>query len=286
MTKHIVERSTIGIGKLFLSALLVLAMIAAITISGTVWWGIQDIEQFKQLGPWGDFFGGFLNPILTFLTFLGVLFTIGLQKIELNLTRQEMARSADALENQLKALEKQLKAAEDQSFENTFFRLLELHNTIVDSIDLRRDGHEISHGRDCFNAFYARLKTVYTSRKKNSPNETDDVTLEIAYQEFWSRYQSDLGHYFRFLFNVIRFIQKDSLGDDFYIKLLRSQLSDQELLLLFYNCLSTQGRKFKTFAEEFALFDNMPIGLLLNPDHANRFDNRAYGNNPQAPQIT
>jgi hypothetical protein len=144
MTNSTVERTSTGIGKTFLITLLVLAIIGAITITTTLWWGVKDSELFKQLGPWGDFFGGFLNPILTFLTFLGVLFTIGLQKIELNLTRQEMARSADALENQLKALEKQLQAVEDQSFENTFFRLLELHNTIINSIDLRRGGSEVN----------------------------------------------------------------------------------------------------------------------------------------------
>jgi hypothetical protein len=143
---------------------------------------------------------------------------------------------------------------------------------------------KVSHGRDCFNTFYARLRTAYQKAKHESPNESDEIILETAYQEFWSRYQSDLGHYFRFLFNVIRFIKKDSQGEDFYIKLLRSQLSDQELLLLFYNCLSTQGIKFKAFAEEFALFDNMPIGFLLNPEHVNKFDMRAYGNNPQAPK--
>jgi hypothetical protein len=36
------------------------------------------------MGEWGDFFGGVLNPLLTFLTFMGLLITIILQQQELH----------------------------------------------------------------------------------------------------------------------------------------------------------------------------------------------------------
>jgi hypothetical protein len=259
------------------ACLIVLGVIGALLVLGTLIVGISNSKAFADLGQWGDFFGGALNPILTFLTFLGVLITIYFQKAELSLTRIELDRSASALESQLKALE-------DQSFENTFFRLLELHNTIVNSIDLKdRQGRE-TKGRDCFRVFYDRLgrhyRTAENRAKRDSQSQIiDNDLLDFAYKNFWQDHQSELGHYFRFLFNVIRFLKQDSQGEDFYIKIVRSQLSDQELLIIFYNCLSPQGAKFKTFAEEFALFDNMPIGLLLDSKHTASFNKRAFGNN-------
>jgi hypothetical protein len=61
----------------------------------------------SSYGTFGDFFGGILNPILTFLTFLGLLITIVLQKKELALTRQELHTSALALSQQVETQEKQ-----------------------------------------------------------------------------------------------------------------------------------------------------------------------------------
>ena len=54
----------------------------------------------SSFGEWGDFFGGVLNPILTFLTFMGLLITIILQQSELKESRKEFKRSADALSEQ------------------------------------------------------------------------------------------------------------------------------------------------------------------------------------------
>ncbi|GEP10257.1 hypothetical protein MGN01_21020 [Methylobacterium gnaphalii] len=51
----------------------------------------SDAEAYTRLGQVGDFFGGVLNPLLTFLTFIGVLATIFLQREELKETREEVS---------------------------------------------------------------------------------------------------------------------------------------------------------------------------------------------------
>lgn len=45
-----------------------------------------------KLGEFGDFFGGVLNPILTFLMFIGLIITIVVQKSELSLARDDLPR--------------------------------------------------------------------------------------------------------------------------------------------------------------------------------------------------
>ncbi len=261
------RKETIGWGFGGILSIVFLIGLAAVTLIGG--FAYLAPEEAKQLGQIGDFVGGLLNPFLTFLTFIGLLLTLRLQKQELVLTRIELERSANALENQLTALKQ-------QSFENTYFRLLELHNSIVNSIDLVRN-EKRTQGRDCFAVFYQRLKGKYTVTCRVRSALGRDEQLRESYDAFWPEHQLELGHYFRYLFNVIRFIDSNPKSDPFYIKLLRSQLSDQELLLLFYNCLSTQGTKFKEYAEKYALFDNMPTDRLLDPSHKDRFNVSAFG---------
>lgn len=55
-----------------------------------------------------------------------------------------------------------------------------------------------------------------------------------------------LGHYYRHLFNMVNFIDKNTFTTKyekkaFYVTLIRSQLSDYEQILLYYNSLSTLG---------------------------------------------
>lgn len=49
-----------------------------------------------EWGQMGDFFGGMLNPILAFASFIALLYTIRIQSEELRLTREEFKKSTDA----------------------------------------------------------------------------------------------------------------------------------------------------------------------------------------------
>lgn len=225
-------------------------------------------------GEFGDFFGGVLNPLLTFLTFMGLLITIILQHTELRESREEFARSADALEIQNKAIER-------QNFEATFFQMLTLHNTIVSSIDLQSKDGMITTGRDCFRVFYTRLTKLYREKQEKPPraaagSDADRTKVAAAYKDFWRDHQLELGHYFRYLYNVIRFVKENGVGSARYLRLIRAQLSDQELLLLFYNCLTPQGEKFRELVEEFSLLDNLPRIRLLEKEHASFLDPSAF----------
>jgi uncharacterized membrane protein len=95
-------------------------------------------------GTFGDYFGGVLNPIFGFASFLALLVTIiyqakelKLSRTELELTRNELAHSATALKNQNKAIEL-------QSFEQTFFSWLNTYRSILSSIE---DSESNSNGR-------------------------------------------------------------------------------------------------------------------------------------------
>lgn len=224
----------------------------------------------SNFGEWGDFFGGVLNPIFTFLTFMGLLITIVIQKKELRESRLEMRRSGDALREQSKSLQK-------TNFENTFFQMLTIHNGIVNAIDLSGEEGRVTRGRDCFNVFYTRLSKIYRENvQKANGNYTKAEIVTLSYKLFWKDHQTELGHYFRYLYNVVRFIKESNFSDGPYFRLVRAQLSDQELLLLFYNCVSENGGNFTALVEDFSLLNNLPKIRLLERVHEKMIDPRAF----------
>ncbi len=224
----------------------------------------------SSFGEWGDFFGGVLNPLFTLLTFTGVLITIVLQQTELRESRAEMRRSADALQEQVRGLHR-------QNFESTFFQMLSVHTALVGAIDLVNDDSRMTRGRDCFNVFYTRLNKIYREQLGNANGKySDENVLRLSYQLFWKKHQVELGHYFRYLYNIVRFVKESPYAEGPYIRLLRAQLSDQETLLLFYNCVASEhGGRFKTLVEEFSLLDNMPKIRALKEGHLQLIEPRA-----------
>lgn len=256
------RRSLRSLYRLFQAALL------AVTLVFTV--NLFSIGR-SNFGEWGDFFGGVLNPLLSFLVFMGLLITIVIQQTELSESRVELRRSADALRDQSENTKKQI-------FESTFFQMLSIHNGIVNAIDLTNDKGTVTRGRDCFSVFYTRLNKIYReNQEKAAGKHSNDEVAKLSYRLFWKDHQTELGHYFRYLYNVVRFIKEAKLVEGPYLRLVRAQLSDQELLLLFYNCISDFGGNFTPLVEEFGLLDNMPRIRLLDKSHEHLLKPTAYG---------
>lgn len=261
---------------MFGASLLILFFLGVVVSASVFRYALINPEEALEKGGWGDFIGGTLNPILTFLAFIGVLLSIFLQRLELGLTRRELERSADALEKQITSIEK-------QNFEVAFFQMLSTFNAIVESIDIyNKDSGMESSGRDCFRVFYTRLNKIYRENKgKGEKAHSGEAILRLSYFNFWKAHQLELGHYFRFLFNTFRFLDESPASERYHAKLLRAQLSDQELLMLYYNCLSKQGKKFREYAIRYELFDNLPTVRLLEDTHVNLMDDEAFGSNPK-----
>ncbi|WP_454803057.1 putative phage abortive infection protein [Mucilaginibacter phyllosphaerae] len=79
-------------------------------------------------------------------------------------------------------------------------------------------------------------------------------------------HQSRLGHYFRHLYQTIRYIDESKLDIDKYeyIKILRAQLSNHEQALLFFNSLSNLGSEWKDkgLIENYDFIKNIPKDFI------------------------
>lgn len=88
-------------------------------------------SQLQYFGQVGDFFGGMLNPILAFASFMALLYTIQIQSKQLNVstkeleaTRIELKASVKAQKDSSDALEGQLTVLRTQRFYDAFSSML------------------------------------------------------------------------------------------------------------------------------------------------------------------
>lgn len=160
-------------------------------------------------------------------------------------------------------------------FESIFFNLLSLHNEIVKNIDTymehpkKRKEEEHLKGRVFFDAF----TNLIESRCEDEGVEE----LMNIYNEYYTRYNTDIAHYFRNLYHIVNFVDKNSYFKEVekspsyfkqqdYIKLLRAQLSNSEITCLALNGLSERGKSFKPLIEKYKLLKNLNFELELNRD--------------------
>ncbi|ATB63595.1 hypothetical protein CLJ08_02735 [Pseudomonas mosselii] len=97
------------------------------------------------------------------------------------------------------------------------------------------------------------------------------------------KYQGDAGLYFRSLYSIFKYLESSAHKDKRQLALtVRSFLSDYELVVIFYNCLSVRGHGFTKYVNRYSLFDNLDVELLLNSSHVRHFEKSAFGKNKAA----
>ncbi len=250
---------------------IVLAVI--ILVWGSYWIWVAPLITDSKFDP--------LNALFSGLAFWGVIYAILLQKSELALQRKELELTRGEVRGQKEQLEAQNLTMKQQRFENTFFSLLNLFVNLIDSMEIRTvdEGRTVEFkGRDCFNRLYYELQTVYRHMKHDAPSGDSKALCVAAYDQFTRDRQVSVGHYFRTLYNIVKFVDKSHVENkQTYINILRAQLSSLELNLLFYNCISKYGRgKFIPLVEKYGLLENMDFPSLLDPKHRELFEESAY----------
>jgi hypothetical protein len=99
-----------------------------------------------------------------------------------------------------------------------------------------------------------------------------------------------LGHYYRLLYSVVKYIHENEFLDsddsegfpkrEFYINLVRAQISSDELFFIFYNCLSSYGKdKFKPMLEKYSFFEHLQEQKHIVDYWIVKYSDNAYGEN-------
>ncbi len=138
----------------------------------------------------------------------------------------------------------------------------------VNHIDYEYDIKEGSlyHKKKLINKHYDITEVLWNELRTKT--EYDKVCK--AYEIYFLKHNHIVGHYFRHLYNIIKYIKstKEALSkreidfnDRKYAAFIQAQMSSYELALLFYNVLSFP--KAKELIKEYKLLDNLPKDLLI-----------------------
>lgn len=251
------------------------------------------ILENEKWGQFGDFIGGTLNPILSFLGLIALLLTIVMQSKELEATTAELKRSATAQENTKEVLNKQSETITKQQFENTFFSLLEQHNKALENISAINEKRT-----DKLSDLLVTWNYVFSDKL------TDLYEAKSAMED-----KGNLcGHYFRILYQLLKFIainvpdsmindsfcEKDIINspllasEKMYSNIVRSFLNYNTTQLLAINCFCPNREldtfwKYKLLVERYSFLEHMPFtntrgkNLLLTQTK-NFYEVNAFGN--------
>lgn len=197
----------------------------------------------ELFGNYGDFIGGLLSVVSIYLL--------------VETLKEQRATSKE----QRVFTEKQQKSTNDQQMGTLFFHLLKHLQREVSDLNITTED-----GRYTNKDFFEELRRELQEGFISTGSYKKDVTQALSsYFKLYAKHPR-LGSYFRILYRICEVIDQsrlDGIDKAKYIKILRAQLTNSELLLLRYNAQTPHGKKFKHYINEYNLLKHHPIFELL-----------------------
>ncbi len=201
-----------------------------------------------ELGPMGDYFGGILNPVFSFLSLVLLIFTLKQNEKELGNSRKELEAST-------KALKQQAESMEFQRFESAFFNLLAFHNQLLEKITDSKNNDSSPPKSYLKRAHELAQKKDSGSRQFNSLDLTSGIDVFDFEKDVFNQY-------FRTLFQLLKFIHSNTqnlANERYYSDIVRASLPGELLpLLAIYahtNAKFPELRVYPQLIERYALFE-------------------------------
>lgn len=169
-------------------------------------------------GQFGDYFGGVLNPILSFFALIGLLFTLRSQQIE-------SKRTSDR--------------HKEQVFESRLFQLLSLSHSAVSSIKFVQPSNPPVEfeGHRAIGYALNRLQQDYFSKADRGESSKMYEKMLPEFNKWKNSYWSAVASYLESMQFLIVYVVDNTAGTDsadFSIRAVFAQMTSDEKLLMFY----------------------------------------------------
>lgn len=199
-------------------------------------------EKSSDFGIFGDYIGGTVGTIIGAISIYLVYITYT---------------------SQVKFARRQDESMKRQQFETTYFSLLEQQQMIRSQLK-GTIGDETYEGIFYLQNLKLQLSDALSELNyiQNEITEDNKVMLKnrvnSLYLDFFLPNVSNLGHFFRHLYHILKHIEDSNMPDARkYADLLQSQLSNDELYLLAINGISNYGRrKMLPLMDKYGLLEN------------------------------
>lgn len=226
-------------------------------------WKFSWILNEEKIGQFGDFIGGVVGTLLAFVA--AILYYVALREQrkdiainqesarlqnealikqieEFEKQKEELELTRKVYEQQSKTMAEQEKTMKLQQFESNFYSMLELCMSIKNELNKK------SKVADYFKEKYDELYSFAENKleTENHPPQRHSIVVSY-YNELFLLYKGELSHYFKTIYRLIKIIDSNLFLDEkekkFYCKIIRSQLSEYELLIMNYNYHSMYALK-------------------------------------------
>lgn len=179
-----------------LLVILVIGFVGVAAVAGVYYWHFKDFPLAKDPSAWGqlgDYFGGVLNPVLGFLSLIGLLVTIYLNQKELRLSRMEISKGTRAAERQADHLESEAEKSE-------LLKVIDLIHSELRVLLERKITHEIRGAdgqvRERREFSYVQLLQSPTNFSWTIPQKSDGAAIPFVFiggrltelQEYLAKY--------------------------------------------------------------------------------------------------
>lgn len=230
----------------WLTRLIILSLIVSLWLG--CWYLLlnnQYLKDYSERGQFGDMFG-VINSLFSGLAFGGIIYTILLQREELKAQREELKLTKQEFITQNETLRL-------QRFENTFFKLIDVHNNIVNLLKcsvVTQGGRFEREGRVIFNDVISCLRQEKGLHGNPNKYNKDDFNSQTAlYKNAISQITSlsGLDFYFQSLLSILELVStttlltekgdtdKESENRRYYFKLFLSTQSGSEQTMIYYH---------------------------------------------------
>lgn len=209
-------------------------------------WGFTAKADTAQWGLYGDFIGGFLGTLLAFLSVYYLIKTL----------REQVVANMKVADNNLAISNVNY----IQQTDTKIRQLIEFYKEVRDSYKEKTPKHIT------LNEEVLLLKRILIKSDDNYKNRLI-AAKEVFDKEFYIPCKSVAAVQFRVLYQIMSLIKSiDDKNNDlklFYGKMVRSQLSEDELLLLRYNCQCKYGAAMREHICRYNLLKHLPPLSLL-----------------------
>jgi len=259
---------------------LVLIVLGAVVFIIFRSWEFSLTLNEEKVGQFGDFIGGVVGTILAFV---GVI----LYYIALTEQRKDIAINRKTLETQVKALNQQIEEFKAQTKEMQDTRTVyeeqtklyrEQTNYYQQQVKELKNQTKISSLQH-FNSEFYNLLNVFINIKKDCLTPINNLLAELSgnisnkheicnthqhlieiYTKLYYDNSDTLSIYFKTLYRLLKMIEMSQIEDEYrrrYAKTVRSQLSEKELLVLYYDYYSELGEKVRLIASKYYLLKHL-----------------------------
>lgn len=247
-----------------LKGFLIISGICIVATIAYALWAQSHFTKPEDAGTFGDSFGA-LTSLFTSLAFAGLIFTLFVQKRELQFQREELKRLVDEQRGSKKQLENQFKQMSKDNFERTFFNILKNFNQFKSNFEVHTGPRQAGFTYRGLEAIAIRTRDVLPQTRietGNNPWEftsterTDFSNLKNEMEKKFKNH-TDFKQYFLQLSVILKFIDKYTYSDaDLYIDILSSSLAHEELLIISLAIPLDRFQELEYFTRKYDLLRN------------------------------